>query len=183
MDVAQTELEGCLVFTPKVFGDQRGLFQELYHQERYQNAGLTQSFVQDNYSRSVKGTLRGLHYQVQNMQGKLVQVLRGEVFDVCVDLRPKSPTFGQHVSVMLSEENHQQFYIPPGFAHGFYVLSETAEFYYKCTSFYSPEYERTLLWNDEKLNINWPIEGEPILSEKDQKGVPLANIELPQMDY
>lgn len=181
MDVSPTALDGCIIISPSVFGDDRGLFQEVYNQRRYEDLGIGDAFVQDNYSRSTQGTLRGLHYQVDCVQGKLVQVLRGEVFDVCVDLRPGSPSFGKSASVILSESNHKQFYIPPGFAHGFYVLSESADFFYKCTELYAPEFERTLLWNDPALNIDWPLVGEPILSDKDKQGKTLDELELPRL--
>jgi dTDP-4-dehydrorhamnose 3,5-epimerase len=177
MQVRQTELEGVLIVEPRVLGDKRGFFKETYQRERYAQAGITAEFVQDNFSRSLRGTLRGLHYQIERAQGKLVQAVRGEVFDVAVDLRRDSPTFGRWAGAILSETNHHQLYIPPGFAHGFYVISDMAEFSYKCTDYYFPQHERTLLWNDPTVGIDWPLVGEPILSEKDQRGTPLAQAE------
>ncbi|MFA0005418.1 dTDP-4-dehydrorhamnose 3,5-epimerase [Vibrio splendidus] len=167
MEVIKTKLDGCVIIQPKVFGDERGFFLESYHYERYKElAGIEEHFVQDNRSRSTKGVLRGLHFQKSKPQGKLVTVTVGEVFDVAVDLRPGSPTFGQHESILLSGEEQTQFYVPPGFAHGFLVLSDIAEFQYKCTDFYDPTDESGLLWNDPDLGIDWPIM-EPVLSEKD----------------
>lgn len=177
MEIHKTELSGAVVIEPRVFEDSRGFFVETYQRQRYQAAGIDGEFIQDNYSRSCRGTIRGLHYQIQHAQGKLVQVVRGEIFDVAVDLRRSSPTFGKSVTVTLSESNHRQFYIPPGFAHGFCVTSDIADFFYKCTEFYYLEHERTLLWNDEQLGIEWPDFDEPILSEKDQDGTPLVNAE------
>ena len=177
MDVRPTSIPDVLLIKPNVYEDARGFFKETYQEERYRKIGVNAHFVQDNYSRSQKGTLRGLHYQVEHAQGKLVQVFRGEIFDVAVDMRRTSPTFGKWTSAILSERNHLQLYIPPGFAHGFYVLSELAEFSYKCSDYYFPEYERTLLWNDAKLDIEWPITEGPLLSEKDQLGVPFAEAE------
>lgn len=174
MNVLATPLEGVVVLEPKVFGDQRGFFMETYHQERFKAAGITASFVQDNWSRSRKGTLRGLHYQLTQPQGKLVMVGRGEVFDVAVDMRRSSPTFGQWFGAILSEENHRAMYVPPGFAHGFCVLSDEVDFFYKCTDFYNPADEQVLLWNDPGLGIDWPLTGEPLLSGKDIQGKPLA---------
>lgn len=174
MDVRQTDLPGVLLIEPKVFGDSRGCFMETFSAGRYAEHGLTGPFVQDNYSRSKRGTLRGLHYQIEQPQGKLVQVLRGEIFDVAVDLRRSSPNFGKAVGITLSEHNHRQLYIPPGFAHGFLVLSEDADFVYKCTEYYSPQHERTLLWSDPILGVEWPLTGEPILSAKDLAGRPLS---------
>ncbi len=173
MEVRQTALPGTLIVVPRVFEDQRGMFMETYHSQRYAEAGIDGEFVQDNFSRSSRGTLRGLHYQIEHPQGKLVHVVRGEVFDVAVDLRRDSPTFGKWAAATLSESNHHQLYVPPGFAHGFYVLSEVAEFFYKCTDLYFPEHERTLLWNDPTVGIDWPLTGEPLLSEKDQRGLVL----------
>ena len=174
MDVRQTDLPGVLLIEPKVFGDSRGCFMETFSAGRYAEHGLTGPFVQDNYSRSKRGTLRGLHYQIEQPQGKLVQVLRGEIFDVAVDLRRSSSNFGKAVGITLSEHNHRQLYIPPGFAHGFLVLSEDADFVYKCTEYYSPQHERTLLWSDPILGVEWPLTGEPILSAKDLAGRPLS---------
>jgi dTDP-4-dehydrorhamnose 3,5-epimerase len=177
MNVITTELPGLLIIEPRVFGDSRGFFFEGYHKQRYLAAGIEAEFVQDNYSRSCRGTLRGLHYQITKPQGKLVQVTRGEVFDVAVDLRRSSPTFGRAVGVILNEENHRQIYVPPGFAHGFCVISETADFAYKCTEFYDPADERTLLWNDPVLGIDWPDVGTRILSAKDERGLLFSQAE------
>lgn len=163
----ETKLEGVLIFEPKVFGDSRGFFMETWNKNRYAEAGLEAAFVQDNVSRSSKGVLRGLHFQHPNGQGKLVQVLEGEVLDVAVDIRVGSPTFGQSLAVNLSDKNFRQLYIPPGFAHGFCVLSETAIFAYKCTEFYNPAAEGGLLWNDPDLGISW-LADNPLLSEKDK---------------
>jgi dTDP-4-dehydrorhamnose 3,5-epimerase len=166
MKIISTDLEGALIIEPDVFGDHRGFFMETYHLERYRQNGIHSAFVQDNLSYSNKGTLRGLHYQIKHPQAKLVQVLWGEVFDVAVDIRPKSFTFGKWIGVTLSHENHRQFFIPKGFAHGFCVLSENALFSYKCSDFYSPHEEGGLLWSDPDLNISWPVKN-PIVSEKD----------------
>ncbi|MEM7810438.1 MAG: dTDP-4-dehydrorhamnose 3,5-epimerase [Planctomycetota bacterium] len=171
MKVAQTAIEGCLLVTPDVFGDARGSFQELFHAGRYADEGVPNSYVQDNFSTSSRGILRGLHFQTRHAQGKLVQVLHGRVFDVCVDIRPDSPTRGQVVTVTLDAAEPRQFYLPPGCAHGFYVLSERAHFFYKCSDFYDASSEKTLLWNDPKLGIDWPLEGEPTLSAKDKQGL------------
>lgn len=177
MQISRTDLPGVLVVEPKVFGDARGYFLETYQRERYVAAGIDAAFVQDNLSRSRKGTLRGLHYQIEHPQGKLVSVIEGEVFDVAVDLRRKSPTFGKWAGATLSGDNHRQLWIPPGFAHGFCVLSETATFFYKCTDYYHPEHERTLLWNDPAVGVEWPLDVEPILSGKDARGLPLGEVE------
>ena len=177
MKVIKTKLESCLIIQPKIYGDERGYFCESYHAERYlKQAGIKESFVQDNRSRSTRNVLRGLHFQISKPQGKLVSVTSGEVFDVAVDLRKNSETFGQYESVILSGDNHLQFYIPPGFAHGFVVLSETADFQYKCTDYYDPNDESGLLWNDPSLNIEWPVL-EPILSEKDKHQQSLMQFE------
>ncbi len=175
MNVIRCELEGLLILEPKVFGDARGFFMETWNQRRYREAGLDAPFVQDNLSQSRYGTLRGLHFQNPGAQGKLVSVLQGEVFDVAVDIRQGSPTFGKWHGTRLSGENKRQFYIPPGFAHGFAVLSETALFHYKCTAFYSPTDEMTLRWNDPDVGIAWPLEN-PMLSEKDARGLLLRGI-------
>lgn len=175
MQVTPTDLPGMLLIEPRVFGDARGSFKETYHQQRYAEAGMPLPFVQDNLSRSQQGTLRGLHVQVERSQGKLVQAFEGEIFDVAVDVRPDSPTFGQWAGARLSAENHLQLYIPPGFAHGFYVLSETALVFYKCTDVYCPEHERTLAWNDLTVGIKWPTTEDLLLSEKDQHGRALAD--------
>ncbi len=160
-----------MIIEPKVFGDDRGFFFESFNQKRFNEAtGLNVNFVQDNHSRSAKGVLRGLHYQVQQPQGKLVRVTHGEVFDVAVDLRRSSHQFGQWVGAMLSADNKRQLWIPPGFAHGFVVLSETAEFLYKTTDYWYPEHERSLLWNDPMVGVQWPIQELPILAAKDAAG-------------
>ncbi|MEE9688561.1 dTDP-4-dehydrorhamnose 3,5-epimerase [Enterobacter sp. HK169] len=168
MNIIKTKLDGLLIIEPKVFGDERGFFYETYHEQRYKNAGIKESFVQDNRSRSTGNVLRGLHFQKRKPQGKLVTVTAGTVFDVAVDLREDSPTFGQYESIILSGDNRLQFYIPPGFAHGFCVLSDIADFQYKCTDFYDPTDEGGIIWNDNSININWPI-SEPNLSLKDKE--------------
>ena len=170
IQVTHCEIEGLAIIQPTVHGDDRGYFMETYNQKDMQDAGLAMTFVQDNQSMSVKGVLRGLHYQINHPQGKLVRVIWGQVFDVAVDLRKKSPTFGAWHGEILSAENKKQFYIPEGFAHGFYVLSDTAEFVYKCTDFYHPGDEGGLCWNDPAIGINWPLLPgiTPILSEKDK---------------
>ena len=178
MKALPTALEGLLVIEPKVFGDERGLFYESWNRRDF-NAlvGRDVDFVQDNYSRSVRGVLRGLHYQVKQPQGKLVRVISGDVFDVAVDLRRSSRTYGQWAGEKLTGENRRMLWIPEGFAHGFVVLSDAAEFLYKATDYYAPEHERTLLWNDPALNIAWPLEGAPILKPKDAAGARLAAAE------
>jgi dTDP-4-dehydrorhamnose 3,5-epimerase len=168
MNVIPTALPGVLVIEPRVIRDARGFFVETYHARRYREAGIDVTFVQDNHSRSVRGTLRGLHWQAERPQGKLVRVLVGEVYDVAVDIRLDSPTFGKWVGFTLSAENFRQAWIPPGFAHGFCVTSEVAEVEYKCTDFYDPPSERGLIWNDPDVGIEWPIQ-EPILSARDQQ--------------
>lgn len=175
MKVIETKLPGVLIIEPKVFGDARGFFMESWNKERYQEAGLPARFVQDNLSFSARGVLRGLHFQNPNPQGKLVSVLWGEVFDVAVDIQVGSPTFGQWVGISLSAENKRQFYIPEGFAHGFVVTSDVALFSYKCTAYYSPDTESSLLWNDPEIGINWPIY-KPVLSDKDRAAPTLAEI-------
>jgi len=173
--VIKTKIPDVLIIEPRVFGDQRGFFFESFNQNTFQEkTGLDVNFVQDNHSRSAKNVLRGLHYQVKQPQGKLVRVVAGEVFDVVVDIRKDSPTFGQWDGIHLSAENKKMFWVPAGFAHGFLVLSETAEFLYKTTDYYAPEYERCIAWNDESLNIDWPIDGQPELSEKDKLGMKLS---------
>lgn len=168
MTIIETAIPEVLIVEPKVFGDERGFFYESFNQQAWQAAtGLQTNFVQDNHSRSIKGVLRGLHYQVQQPQGKLLRVVVGEVFDVAVDIRKGSATYGQWVGVHLSAENKRQFWVPEGFAHGFLVLSEVAEFLYKTTDYYAPEHERAIIWNDPDLAIAWPIVGEPTLSAKD----------------
>ncbi len=166
MKVITTGIPGVLLITPKVFGDSRGFFLETFHASRYAEAGIPEPFVQDNHSRSAKGVLRGLHFQKQYPQGKLVSVTHGVVFDVAVDIRKDSPSYGQWVGITLSAEEHQQFYIPPGFAHGFCVMSEFADFHYKCTDYYHPEDEGCIRWDDPDIGIEWPI-SNPTLSNKD----------------
>ena len=179
MKITQTEIPDVLAVEPKVFGDDRGFFFESYnHKVLLEKAQISAHFVQDNHSRSAKNVLRGLHYQIKQPQGKLVRVVVGAVFDVAVDLRTRSTTFGQWVGIHLSAENKQQLWIPPGFAHGFLVLSEYAEFLYKTTDYYAPEYERSILWNDPELAIAWPLQGEPVLSAKDQAGKLLQEAEV-----
>ena len=167
----KTKIKDLYIIEPKVFGDERGYFMESYNRKDFEEAGLNMVFVQDNESKSKKGVLRGMHFQTKHTQGKLVRVTSGEVYDVAVDLRKDSPTFGQWEGVLLSAENKRQFYVPEGFAHGFLVLSDEAVFNYKCTDYYAPEYDCGLLWNDEDVNIQWPLENidEVILSEKDKK--------------
>ena len=169
--VTPCDIDGLYVIEPKVFGDERGYFVETYNKQEFAANGLDMEFVQDNQSKSKKGVLRGLHFQKQHPQGKLVRVLSGEVFDVAVDIRKGSDTYGKWFGVVLSEENMKQFYVPEGFAHGYYVLSDTAVFSYKCTDFYHPEYEGGILWNDPEIGIQWPVEDgvEVVLSEKDQR--------------
>jgi dTDP-4-dehydrorhamnose 3,5-epimerase len=176
-----TKIKDLYIIEPAVFGDQRGYFMESYNKKDFFEAGLTMEFVQDNESKSKKGVLRGMHFQTKHTQGKLVRATQGEVFDVAVDLRKGSPTFGQWEGVLLSEENKRQFYVPEGFAHGFLVISDTAVFNYKCTDYYSPEYDSGLLWNDEAVGIQWPLEGieEVLLSEKDKKQKRLKDLEVP----
>ncbi len=175
--ITPTELPDVLLIEPLVHGDHRGFFMETYHQRKLMDAGFDVKFVQDNLSRSQRGILRGLHYQIQQPQGKFVSVMRGEIFDVAVDMRRSSPTFGQWVGQILNDENHLTLYVPEGFAHGFCVLSEIADVLYKCTDFYAPEYERTVYWNDPDVGIEWPLTDPPILSEKDEAGRPLADAE------
>ena len=162
----ETDLPGVIIIEPAVFKDSRGFFLETYHYNKYSQNGLDAGFVQDNHSHSIKGTLRGLHYQLKNSQGKLLYVVRGEIFDVAVDIRKGSPSFGKWVSVNLSSENKKQFYIPPGFAHGFYVISEEADVIYKCTDIYAPDDEYGIIWNDPDIGIEWPATN-PLLSDKD----------------
>ncbi|MCL4150496.1 UNVERIFIED_CONTAM: hypothetical protein GTU68_019792 [Idotea baltica] len=172
MEVLETTIPDVKLLKPKLFGDDRGFFMESYNQKTLAElCGLTVDFVQDNHSRSSKNVLRGLHYQLEHAQGKLVRVVSGEVFDVAVDLRQKSPTFGQWAGAILSDKNHHLLYVPPGFAHGFVVLSDTADFLYKTTDYYAPEHEQCILWNDPDVGIDWPMDGEPSLSAKDQAGV------------
>ena len=169
MKIIKSKLKDCLIIKPEIFRDNRGFFYESFHKLKYkEHAGINLNFVQDNFSHSSKNVLRGLHFQKTKPQGKLVRVIKGEVFDVAVDIRKESPTFGQWDSVILSESNSKQFWIPPGFAHGFLVLSDYADFEYKCTDFYDSDDEGSIVWNDPKININWPIEN-PIISDKDIK--------------
>jgi dTDP-4-dehydrorhamnose 3,5-epimerase len=178
LNFIKTEIEGVYVIEPKVFGDNRGYFMETYNKEDFEKAGLEYNFVQDNQSKSKQGVLRGLHFQTKHPQAKLVRVVSGEVFDVAVDLRKGSATYGKWTGVILSEENKKQFMIPRGFAHGFVVLSETAEFTYKCDEFYHPEDEGGIMWNDPAINIEWPFKGEVLLSEKDQHRLPLSEAKV-----
>jgi dTDP-4-dehydrorhamnose 3,5-epimerase len=175
VNITRCDLQGLLIIEPKVFGDARGFFLETWNRNRYREAGLDADFVQDNLSFSRRGILRGLHCQNPNPQGKLLQVLQGEVFDVAVDIRRGSPTFGKWHGLVLSSENKRQFYVPPGFAHGFVVLSETALFHYKCTELYSPKDEMAIRWNDPDIAIKWPVK-EPLLSDKDAKGALLRDV-------
>jgi len=178
VNVIQTAIPGVLIIEPAVKRDARGFFVEVWHEQRYRSAGIELPFVQDNHSRSGRGTLRGLHYQIQHAQGKLVRVTAGEVFDVAVDLRRSSPTFGRWAGTVLSGESHRQLWIPPGFAHGFYVMSESADLLYKCTDLYAPQFDRTLQWDDPEVGVEWPLSGTPLLSAKDQAGTPLQSAEV-----
>ena len=183
MNAQSTAIEGVFVLEPKVFGDARGFFMESYNRRAFREAtGLDIDFVQDNHSRSRKGVLRGLHYQIQQPQGKLVRVTSGAVFDVAVDIRRGSPTFGRWVGVELSADNHRQLWVPPGMAHGFVVLSDSADFLYKTTDYYAPQFERSIAWNDPAIGIDWPLAAhgitEPLLSDKDRAGLPLAQAEV-----
>lgn len=177
----KTSIEGVYIIESKVFGDSRGYFMETYNKEAFEEGGLTMNFVQDNESRSTKGVLRGLHFQTKHSQGKLVRVTQGEVFDVAVDLRKGSKTFGKWEGVVLTSENKKQFYIPEGFAHGFLVLSDTATFNYKCTDFYAPQYDSGLIWNDKDIAIEWPLDGidNILLSEKDKVQKTLKELDIP----
>ena len=177
----QTKIRDLYIIEPKVFGDNRGYFMETYSKKDFEEAGLTMTFVQDNESKSSKGVLRGLHFQTKYTQGKLVRVTKGSVYDVAVDLRKGSPTYGEWEGVLLTDENKKQFYVPEGFAHGFLVLSDEAVFNYKCTDFYAPEYDGGLLWNDPDVAIEWPLEGieEILLSEKDKEQKTLKELDLP----
>lgn len=181
MKITQTPINDVFVVEPQVFGDERGFFYESFNAEKFHElTGVTDEFVQDNHSRSSKGVLRGLHYQIQQSQGKLVRVIRGEVYDVAIDLRKSSSTFGQSFGLLLSEKNHKQLWVPKGFAHGFLVTSEYAEFLYKTSDYYAPQFERSIIWNDQDLGIDWPLDDlpdGPLLSEKDQKGVSFAEAE------
>ena len=179
MQAVRQSIPDVVLIEPKVFGDDRGFFFESFNQAQFEEAvGRKVNFVQDNHSKSVKNVLRGLHYQIQQPQGKLVRVVQGAVLDVAVDIRKSSPTFGQHVLVELSSENKRQLWVPEGFAHGFLVISDTAEFLYKTTDYYAPEFERCIAWNDTSLNIDWPTNGKPVLSSKDARGSILKIAEL-----
>jgi dTDP-4-dehydrorhamnose 3,5-epimerase len=179
MNVIETEIPDVKIIEPDVFGDVRGFFMESFNACRFAEAtGVTLPFVQDNHSRSQHGVLRGLHYQIKQPQGKLVRVVRGAVFDVAVDLRRSSPTFGAWVGVDLTEDNNRQLWVPPGFGHGFLVVSASADFLYKTTDYYAPEHERSILWNDPDIGIDWPLQGEPMLSGKDAGGKTLADAEV-----
>jgi len=179
MKIQRLAIPDVVVIEPQVFGDDRGFFFESFNHKRFEEAlDLSVSFVQDNHSRSVRGVLRGIHYQIQNPQGKLVRVVSGEVFDVAVDLRRSSPTFGKWVGEILSEQNKKQLWVPAGFGHGFVVLSESADFLYKTTDYYAAQYERCILWNDPTLNIDWRYSGTPSLSKKDAQGVPFAEADV-----
>ncbi|EEZ40496.1 dTDP-4-dehydrorhamnose 3,5-epimerase [Photobacterium damselae] len=178
MNVIETDIPDVKIIEPTVFGDERGFFMETWNQKKFEElvTGKPTQFVQDNHSKSKKGILRGLHYQTENTQGKLVRVVSGEVFDVAVDIRKNSPTFGKWVGVYLSAENKRQLWVPEGFAHGFYVTSDEAEFVYKCTDFYNPKAEHSILWNDLDIGIEWPLDNAPVLSDKDSKGTLLTKI-------
>ena len=178
MKVIETSLPGVFILDPVVFGDERGFFFESYNKKALEKVGITAEFVQDNHSRSVRNVLRGLHYQIKQPQGKLVRVIQGEVFDVAVDIRRNSPNFGKWVGFNLSAESKRVAWIPPGFAHGFLVLSDVAEFLYKTTDYWAPEHERCIIWNDPDIAINWPLQGEPTLSAKDKLGHALKRAEL-----
>lgn len=179
MQIQKTAIADVLLIESTVFGDDRGFFYESFNQRRFQElTGVVTNFVQDNHSKSARNVLRGLHYQVEQTQGKLVRVVAGAVFDVAVDLRKSSPTFGHWVGVVLSAENKRQLWVPPGFAHGFMVTSDSAEFLYKTTDYWAPQFERTLQWNDPAIGIEWPLEGSPLLSSKDAAGVLLADAEV-----
>ena len=179
MKIQTTSIPDVLIIEPAVFGDERGFFYESFNARKFEElTGVATTFVQDNHSKSAKNVLRGLHYQLQQTQGKLVRVVAGEVFDVAVDIRKSSPTFGHWVGVVLSAENKRQLWVPPGFAHGFMVTSESAEFLYKTTDYWAPQFERSILWTDPAIGIEWPIDGAPMLSGKDQVGTPLAEAEV-----
>ena len=179
MNIIKTEIRDVLIIEPRLFGDARGFFFESYNERDFASTtGVNVRFVQDNHARSARNVLRGLHYQIAQPQGKLVRVTLGEVFDVAVDLRRNSPDFGRHVAARLSAENKRLMWIPAGFAHGYLVLSDAAEFLYKTTDYYAPEHERTILWNDPDIGIDWPLSGEPVLSAKDRAGKPFRDAEL-----
>ncbi len=180
MEFVPTRLPDVILIRPTVFEDPRGFFMDTWHRELFEQEGIDTSFVQDSHSGSVAGTIRGLHYQIKQAQGKLIRVVKGEAFDVAVDIRRSSPYFGQWTAEVLSAENRKMIWIPPGFAHGFLVLSKTAEFEYKCTDYYAPEYERTLQWDDPDIGIEWALleQEKPILSDKDRLGLPLKDAEV-----
>jgi dTDP-4-dehydrorhamnose 3,5-epimerase len=178
MNISKTKIPEVVVLEPKVFGDERGFFLESYNQKRFTEIGLVRNFVQDNHSRSARNVLRGLHYQLGQPQGKLVRVVAGAIWDVAVDLRRSSPTFGQWVGEELSADNKRIFWVPEGFAHGFVVISDSADVLYKATDFYAPACEHSLLWNDPQLGISWPLSGEPLLSQKDRAGILLSQAEV-----
>ena len=175
MNLVATALSGVLMIEPKVFGDERGFFFESYNKRALESLGLSADFVQDNHSRSAKGVLRGLHYQIEHPQGKLVRVIEGEVYDVAVDIRKSSPSFGHWLGITLSAQNKRMLWIPPGFAHGFCVTSESAEYIYKTTDYWYPEHECCIVWNDPELAIPWPLEGEPTIAAKDRSGMTLRS--------
>lgn len=180
MEFVPTRLPDVIVIRPKVFEDSRGFFMDSWHRKRFEQEGIHADFVQDSHSGSIAGTIRGLHYQIKQAQGKLVRVVQGEAFDVAVDIRRSSPDFGQWTGELLSADNRKMIWIPPGFAHGFLVLSKAAEFEYKCTDFYAPEHERTLQWDDPDIGIDWPLleDEKPTLSAKDSLGLPLKDAEV-----
>jgi dTDP-4-dehydrorhamnose 3,5-epimerase len=178
MNLIKTGIPDVLLIEPEIFGDARGFFLESWNERTFREAGITARFVQDNHSHSARNVVRGLHYQIKQPQGKLIRVIAGEVFDVAVDIRKSSPTFGKWAGTKLSTQNKRIIWIPPGFAHGFLALSEAAEVLYKTTDYYSPEHERTILWNDPDLGIDWPITGAPLLSAKDRAGLPLKQAEV-----
>jgi len=180
MEFVPTRIPEIILVKPKIYEDSRGYFMEVYREDRFSIEGISRNFVQENQSRSQKGVLRGLHYQIRQAQGKLVRVLSGEIFDVAVDIRRSSPTFGQWIGVILSSENRHQLWIPEGFAHGFYVTSDSAEVAYKVTDYYAPEWERSILWNDPQIGVDWQLakDAAPILSQKDLNGKPLIDAEL-----
>ena len=179
MNVVKCDLQDVLILEPKVFGDERGLFYESYNERDFATeTDIKTRFVQDNHSRSAKNVLRGLHYQIKQPQGKLIRVTAGEVFDVAVDIRRSSPTFGKWTTARLSGENRRMLWVPPGFAHGFLVISDSAEVLYKTTEYWAAQYERCIVWNDPDLNVPWPLDGEPTLSQKDRAGLPLKEAEL-----
>jgi dTDP-4-dehydrorhamnose 3,5-epimerase len=178
MKFTPTAIPDVIVVEPKVFGDARGFFMESWNERVFSEAGITARFVQDNHSRSVKGVLRGLHYQIKQPQGKLIRVIHGEIFDAVVDIRRKSPSFGKIFTTTLSGNDHKMLWVPPGFAHGFCVTSESAEVLYKSSDFYAPQHERTILWNDPELSIAWPVSGIPTISAKDAAGIPLRKADI-----